>query len=152
MSACPNKKSKEWEDLLEQVDGNEMEALYAYIKNGYEYPSHIDDVKESEEYEFNEDRSAELSSLMSVRNKIIHALNSKYELYKRSDNEKYIGELKELIIDFQNSELHIGFDNFITKALGNITMLEKKMEANRNDLQTLSTASNFAGTFELVND
>lgn len=36
---CPNKKSKEWRDLLSYYGGNETDAMVAFIANGQEIPS-----------------------------------------------------------------------------------------------------------------
>jgi len=152
MSACPNKNSKEWENLLEQVDGNEVEAEYAFIKNGYEIPTDIDAVRKEEEYVFDQHTPDQLKKLTDARTNIIHALHSKYAIYRDSDNDAYIEELETLIRKFTSSNYEIAFSSFVEKAQSNVNSLKKKMENDNSNPETLNLMNNFVGTFELIKD
>jgi hypothetical protein len=158
MAHCPNIRSEEWQKLVAAVDGGELEAHAAYIKNGYDIPE-VDedgnftiDSKPKEDVPLTDiDQEARyLQGLTKARNKILNSLKVKRDIYE--GNKEFIEKLEKLIKDFENADIARSMVIYMKNVESTIASLNKKMDKDGNSLEFVKLLHDYAGTFHMIED
>jgi hypothetical protein len=149
MIACPNTNSAEWKELVERV--GELKAYSLYIKNGYTVPSDPSSIDPLDSIESaDEEIALQFKKITDIRKHILQSLKTKYAIFKDSDNEKFIEELKKLIKEFEESDITQSMFLFARNAEAMLNSLSSRIDKEKGNLELLKTMEGFAGTYELI--
>lgn len=162
MLGCPIKTSKEWQDVLARVGGDENQALEIWANEGYEENPKLNEYPEEE---LKPDEEEQKDRLSKVLDDVRIILNKQYEELKRQKipnqtyKEKRLERLKNdietldgadainLFVDdvFKNSEL-------LVKRLKTIISRKSAFESPKEFLDKMMAVNEFANGYTVLDE
>ena len=162
MLGCPIKTSKEWQDILARVGGNEDEALKLWASEGYEENPKLNEYPE-EELKPDEDEQKDRFSKVLDDVRII--LNKQYEELKRQKipnqtfKEKRLEKLKKDIETLDGADaINLFIDdvfknsNLLIKRLKTIISRKSAFESPKEFLEKMMAVNDFAKGYTVLDE
>jgi hypothetical protein len=164
MLTCPIKTSQEYQDILNEANGNEERAQELWIERGYNYDKDLNEYKESEPstgVDSEDERDDKLSSLVDKMrlyvSKQIQMLEGKkfkdQEIVKR-EKEKLLETLKALDgVDSINMFVKDAFEQSVNaKKKFDLILNNIGTEDNKDILNELSSINDFANGYSILDE